>query len=365
MTTIAELTRHLESFAPASLQESYDNSGLIVGDPNAKVTGVLVSLDCTEAIIDEAEANGCNVVVSHHPIVFGGLKRLTGKNYVERTVISAIRKGIAIYAIHTNLDNVRDGVNRKIAERLGLVNIRVLSPKAGLLRKLVTFSPEAHADQVRQALFNAGAGSIGGYDSCSFNSSGTGTFRAGEGTNPFVGDKGNLHREQEVRIEVLYEKWKESSVLTALKSSHPYEEVAFDLYSLENQHPEVGSGVLGEVPQPVGELEFLKNIKEKMLVGVVRHTALTGRTVKKVAICGGSGSFLLNDAKNAGADVFVTADYKYHQFFDAEGRLVIADIGHFESEQFTIELIHDLIVEKFATFAVRLTRVNTNPVSYL
>jgi dinuclear metal center YbgI/SA1388 family protein len=363
--SIAEVIAHLDSFAHPSLQESYDNSGLLVGDAADPVHGIVVSLDCTEAVVEEAAANGCNLIVAHHPIVFGGIKRLNGANYIERTVITAIRKGIAIYAIHTNLDNVRDGVNRMIAARLGLTNLRVLAPKSGMLRKLVTFAPKANAAEVRSALFAAGAGKIGNYDSCSFNLEGTGTFRAAPGADPFVGKIGQLHEEREERIEVVFEKWKQGGILTALRGSHPYEEVAFDIYSLENQHPGIGSGLIGELPEPVSEADFLQKIKKNMAAGCLRHTSLLGKPVRKVAVCGGSGSFLLNDAKKAGADVFLTADFKYHQFFDADGNIVIADIGHYESEQYTIGLLKDLIVEKFATFAVRSTGVNTNPVHYL
>jgi dinuclear metal center YbgI/SA1388 family protein len=365
MTTLHELMAHLEAFAPPSLQESYDNAGLIVGDPNTEVKGVIIALDCTEEVVEEAMATGCNVIVAHHPIVFSGMKRFNGKTYVERTVMKAIKHDIAIYAMHTNLDNVRHGVNRKIAERLGLMNLRVLAPKRGLLRKLVVFVPLAETEAVRSALFAAGAGSIGNYDECSFGLAGTGSFRGREGAQPTVGQVGEHRRESEERIEVIFEAWKESAVLAGLRKSMTYEEIAYDIYSLENTHQGIGAGMVGELENPVSEQEFLLHVKKSMQAGVVRHTRLIGKKVKKVAICGGSGSFLLKDAKKAGADVFVTADFKYHEFFDAEGTLVIADIGHFESEQFTGELIHSLILEKFTTFAVRLTGVNTNPLQYL
>ena len=365
MTHLHELIAHLEAFAPPSLQESYDNSGLIVGDPKTEVKGVLIALDCIEAVVDEAISTGCNVIVAHHPIVFSGMKRFNGKNYVERTVMKAIKNDIAIYAIHTNLDNVRLGVNRKIAERLGLSNLRILSPKRGLLRKLVTFVPLAEAETARKALFAAGAGGIGNYDECSFNLTGTGSFRPNEAANPTVGELNIHQRVEEERMEVIFESWKEAAVLAALRKSMTYEEIAYDIYSLENAHQMVGAGMIGELENPVAEQEFLLHVKKSMQTGCVRHTRLTGKMVIKVAICGGSGSFLLNDAKKAGADIFVTADFKYHEFFDAEEALVIADIGHFESEQFTGELIHSLILEKFTTFAVRLTGVNTNPLQYL
>jgi dinuclear metal center YbgI/SA1388 family protein len=358
------LTSYLESLAPLSYQEDYDNAGLIVGKPDQEVNQALISLDCTEAIVDEAMANNCQVIVSHHPIVFRGLKKFNGKTYVERVVEKAIRNDIALYAIHTNLDNIMRGVNAKICETLGLKNCRVLAPKHGLLKKLVTYAPVANADEVRNALFNAGAGNIGNYSETSFNAEGTGTFKGNENTNPYAGEPGKCHLENEVRIETVYPAILESKILMALVLAHPYEEVAYDLYTLTNQNQQVGSGMIGELDVPMPEKEFLYHIKEKMSVQVIRHTALTGRPVKKVAVCGGAGGFLLKQAIAAGAEIFITADYKYHEFFDAEGKLVIADIGHFESEQFTQQLLYEIIREKFTNFAVRLTEVNTNPVKY-
>lgn len=361
---VKDVVAKLEALAPKSLQESYDNAGLLVGNSDMKITGITVSLDCTEAVIDDAIAAGCNFIVSHHPIIFKGLKSLTGKNYVERTVIKAIENGIALYAIHTNLDNVMLGVNHKIAERLGLVNCKVLAPKTGLLRKLVVFCPDKDADKVRGAMFWAGAGHIGNYDKCSFNSVGTGTFRAGLGANPAVGQIGQLRNESEVKIEVILPDYAQSKVIAAMKSTHPYEEVAYDLFVLANEHQEIGSGLIGNLPHPISESEFLTLLKNKMNTGCIRHTAFTGKKVSTIALCGGSGSFLLGNAITSGADVYVSADFKYHEFFDAEGRLLITDIGHYESEQFTMHLLHDFLTENFPTFAVRLTEVNTNPLNY-
>ncbi|GAB3922766.1 Nif3-like dinuclear metal center hexameric protein [Mucilaginibacter myungsuensis] len=361
---LSELTNYLESLAPLIYQEDYDNSGLIVGHPDMEIRQALVSLDCTEAVVDEAISRGCQVIVSHHPIVFKGLKKFNGRTYVERVVEKAIRHNIAIYAIHTNLDHIKTGVNARICETLGLKNCRILSPKGGLLKKLVTYVPHAQAEQVRGALFKAGAGHIGNYSDCSFNAPGDGTFKPGEGTNPYVGQQGERHTEAETRIETIYPAHLESKVLMALFLAHPYEEVAYDLYTLTNQHQEVGAGMIGEVEYPVDERTFLKRVKDKMDASVIRHTELTGRQVKRVAVCGGSGGFLLKQAIAAGADIFVTADYKYHEFFDAEGKLVIADVGHFESEQFTQHLLCEIIQNKFANFAVRLTEINTNPVKY-
>jgi dinuclear metal center YbgI/SA1388 family protein len=358
------LTNYLESLAPLAYQEDYDNSGLIVGNPEQEVNQALISLDCTEAVVDEAIAKGCQVIISHHPIVFRGLKKFNGKTYVERVVEKAIRNHIAIYAIHTNLDNVVNGVNERICETLGLTNCRILNPKNGLLKKLVTYVPTEKAEQVRNALFHAGAGNIGDYSECSFNAEGIGTFKGGEDTNPYVGEPGTRHYENEVRIETVYPANLESKLLMALFLAHPYEEVAYDLYNLTNQHQQVGSGMIGELDEAMDEGEFLFEIKEKMQAQVIRHTAFTGKSVKRVAVCGGAGGFLLKHAIAAGADVFVTADYKYHEFFDAEGKIVIADIGHFESEQFTQQLLYEIIRKKFTNFAVRLTEINTNPVKY-
>lgn len=364
MMQLRELIAHLERIAPASYQEPYDNSGLIVGDPTQEVKQALISLDCTEAVIDEAIRAGCDLVISHHPIVFKGLKRFTGGSYVERVVMKAIRHGIALYAIHTNLDNVREGVNAMIAKRLGLKNTAILDPKKGLLRKLVVFVPEEHAEQLRDALFAGGAGHIGDYDECSYNTAGYGTFRAGASANPFVGEKGNRHREPETRIEVIFPAHRERQVVLSLMESHPYEVPAYDIYTIDNAHEQVGSGMTGFLEIPMEEREFLERLRKALGAQVIRHTALRGKMVHKVAVCGGAGGFLLGKAIAAGADFFVTADYKYHEFFDADGKIVIADPGHFESEQFTSDLLLEIITKKFPNFAIRLAETNTNPVNY-
>jgi dinuclear metal center YbgI/SA1388 family protein len=365
MITIKNITQHLEQFAPLQLQESYDNSGLITGNPNWEVKGIIVCLDSTEMVIEEAIKHGCNLVVAHHPIIFSGLKKITGKSYVERTIISAIKNDIAIYAVHTNLDNVKDGVNKIICEKLGLQNISILSPKKGLLRKIVTYCPLEQAEKVRAALFEAGAGALGNSDECSFNIPGDGTFRPNEAADPYIGTAGIRHTEKEIRMEMIYQENRQSTILQALFNAHPYEEVAYDIYNLANKDQETGSGMIGELPENQSETEFLKRLKISMKTDCIRYAALSGQEIKKVAVCGGSGSFLLNEAINAGAQAFITADFKYHQFFDAEGKILIADIGHYESEQFTTELIKSLILKKFTTFAVRITEVNTNPVQYM
>ena len=361
---IQDITRCLENFAPLSLQESYDNCGLILGNHQQEVTKALLCLDSTEAVVDEAIATGCNLIIAHHPIVFSGLKKLNGKNYIERTVIKAIKNDIAIYAIHTNLDNVSRGVNLKIGEKLGLKNLQILSPKKQLLKKLATYVPEADAETVRNALFVAGAGNINNYTKCSFNTPGTGTFEGNEQSKPTIGEPGKTATVQEQKIEVVFPIYYEGKIIQALKAAHPYEEVAYDIYMLENIWQEVGSGMVGELPEPISEENFLQQIKDNLQAKVVRHTPLLGKAVKKVAVCGGSGSFLLPNAIAAEADIFITADFKYHQFFDAEGKIVIADIGHYESEQYTPELIQQLLSEKLPSFATLFSKINTNPINY-
>jgi len=359
-----EITNFLESIAPLNYQEDYDNSGLIVGHGNDEINAALVALDCTEQIIDEAIAKNCNLIITHHPIVFKGLKKFNGKTYVERVVLKAIKNNIALYAIHTNLDHVADGVSGEICKRLGIINGKILAPKNNLLKKLVTFCPTANADEVRNALFAAGAGDIGNYSDCSFNAKGIGTFKAGASAAPFVGEKGNQHHEAEVRIETIFKVQDERKVLLTLLENHPYEEVAYDIYALSNKLATVGAGMVGWLPEEMDSIDFLHLVKNQMNAKVIRHTSLLAKKIKKVAVCGGSGSFLLKDAIAAGADAFITADFKYHEFFDAEEQLMICDIGHYESEQFTSNLLIDNIQEKFPNFAIRLTEHNTNPINY-
>lgn len=361
---ISDIVSFLESLAHPSLQESYDNAGLITGQLSQPCTGIVCSLDVTEAVVEEAVSKGCNVIVAHHPIIFRGLKRINGSNYVERTIIAAIKNDIAIYAIHTNLDNVIHGVSGRMASMLGLQQTAVLSPKEGMLRKLFTFVPADNAAALRQALFSAGAGHIGNYSECSFNSDGTGTFTAGAGTDPYVGRIGEQHQEKETRIEVIFPSHLESRIVEALKKAHPYEEVAYDIVPLANIHEATGAGLVGELPAAMEEKLFLEKLKSVFGLSVVRHTAFRRKPVKRVALCGGAGSFLISKALKSRADVYITADMKYHEFFDAEGRMIIADIGHYESEQFTIGLLQEVLEEKFPTFAVLKTTVNTNPVQY-
>ena len=362
---IVDLISAIEVFAAPELQEEYDNAGLITGNAGWECSGVLCSLDVTMEVIEEAKAQNCNLILSHHPIIFRGLKRINGKNYVENIVIEAIKNDIALYAAHTNLDNVLLGVSGIIARKLSLKDIKVLQPKNRLLRRLITFAPLDKAEDVRKAVFDAGAGHIGQYSECSFNSEGTGTFKAEEGADPYVGEIGIQHREKETKIEIVYPFYLETQVVKALVQHHPYEEVAYDIFTMENVHLGIGSGVIGDLEAPMEEKRFLDLIKESFGARGIRHTGLLGKPIQKVAVCGGAGSFLIKKAIAMKADIYITGDVKYHEFFDAEGKLVLADIGHYESEQFTVELLCDLLLKKFPTFAVLKSSVNTNPVNYL
>lgn len=361
---VQEIIGSLETLAPPGFQEQYDNSGLIVGDRKMECSGALICLDVTEDVLQEAKENGCNLVISHHPLVFRGLKRITGNGFVERCLVYAIKNDIAVYAIHTNLDNISKGVNAKISEKIGLVKTSVLMPKEGLLQKLVTFVPVDHAEPLRQALFKAGAGDIGKYRECSFNIPGEGTFMAGEQADPYIGEKHIRHTEKEMRVEVIFPAYRQQSVIDAMKNTHPYEEVAYDILSLGNYLSDVGSGMTGELETEVTEAEFLNNLKNVFGLKVIKHTLFTGKMIRKVAVCGGAGVFLLGQALRAGADAFVTSDIKYHEFFESDGRLLLADIGHYESEQFTIDLLYEVLVQNFPNFAILKTGVNTNPVGY-
>ncbi|MDQ6813739.1 MAG: Nif3-like dinuclear metal center hexameric protein [Bacteroidota bacterium] len=361
---IKEVLAVLEELAPSSYQESYDNCGLITGDSSLDCTGIICTLDATEEVIHEAIEKGCNLIVAHHPIIFSGLKKITGKNYVERAIIAAIKNDIAIYAIHTNLDNLLTGVNGKMADTLQLQNTKVLLHKQNNLMKLIVFVPVDHSEKVREAIFNAGGGSIGKYSECSFNVRGKSTFTPGEGTNPYTGQVGKREESDEEKIEIIFPSYLKKKLITAMAQAHPYEEVAHDIISLNNYFQEVGSGLIGDLPQPIEMHAFLSTLKQRFNLEVIRHTPITKAVVKRIALCGGAGSFLIKQALSARADVFITGDVKYHEFFDAENELVIADIGHWESEQFTIDLLYDVLRSNFTTFAVLKSKVKTNPVNY-
>lgn len=360
---ISDLTKYLESVAPPQLQEDYDNAGLIIGSHSRPCTGVLCTLDVTSAVIAEAKEKNCNLIVAHHPLIFRGLKRINGYSEVELAVIEAIKQDVAIFAAHTNLDNIITGVNSTIADRLQLTNRKVLDPKPHLLKKLFTFIPEDHLDSVRNELFAAGAGFIGNYAECSFSNPGTGSFLGQEGTNPFSGEPGIRKYEKEVKLEVILPVWLEKQVVEALLQSHPYEEVAYDVVSLDNSYDRFGSGLIGDLP-PIDESGFLSKLQHEFGSPTIRHTAFAGRQISRVAVCGGAGSFLISKALSAGADAFVTADLKYHEFFAPEGRMLLCDVGHYESEQYTTSLFVELLLRKFPTFAVLKSETLTNPVRY-
>lgn len=361
---IQEVINHLEEFAPLAYAEDFDNVGLLVGNKNNELTGILVTLDTIEEVVDEAIQNNCNLIVSFHPIIFKGLKKITGRSYVERTVLKAIKNDIAIYAIHTALDNAMEGVNDAICQQLELVNKQILIPQKQTIKKLTTFVPVKEAEKLRMALFNAGAGNIGNYTHCSFNSEGFGTFNGNENSNPTKGAKGDIHKEQETQITVTYTRHFESNILKALFESHSYEEVAYEITTLENTNQHIGMGMIGELKNPMDEKHFLNFVKTKMNTPLIRHTSLLGKNIKKIAVLGGSGSFAIEAAKVSGADAFITADLKYHDFFTAENQLLLLDIGHFESEQFTKNLLVAFLIKKITNFAVVLSKTNTNPVKY-
>ena len=365
MLIVKDIVSAIEFLAPQGLQETWDNSGLLTGKPDQTVSGVLVCLDVTPEVLDEAVSKGCNMVVSHHPAVFGAMKRFGGDSLQERVLTKAIRNDIVLYSCHTNLDSVRGGVSGKMAEILGLTGGRILVPRESDLIKLVCFIPASHAGAVGQAIFEAGAGTIGNYDSCSFQTDGFGTFRALEGSNPFSGQVGSMHQEPEVRFETIFPRHLQKRVVAAMLAVHPYDEVAYDLYPLLNKNPSQGLGVVADLSQPVQDEVFLRQVMHAFNLPVVRHTRLPGILISKVALCGGSGAEFLRDAIGSGADIYLTADIKYHSWFDIPANFILADIGHFESEQFAINVLAESIKEKFPKFAVCLTEVNTNPINYL
>ncbi len=355
----------LEGFAPLANAEDFDNVGLLVGNLEMEITGILVTLDTLEKTVDEAIATNCNLIVSFHPIIFSGLKKITGKNYVERVVLKAIKNDIAIYAIHTALDNVPHGVSKGMCDALNLTNRKVLMPKSGAIKKLTTYVPNKNLDEVRQALFNAGAGNIGNYEECSFSTEGYGTFKGTENSNPVIGTKGILQTEAESQLNVTFESRLQGKLLEALFNSHPYEEVAYEITSLDNNNQLLGMGMTGDLPEAMGEREFLNFVKTAFNANGIRHSAKRNKPINRVAVLGGSGSFAIEAAKASGADAYITADLKYHQFYQAENQILLVDIGHYESEQYTKNILADFLTKKFTNFAVFLSQENTNPINYL
>lgn len=362
---ISEFLPTLELLAPLAYAEDFDNVGLLVGEFEQDITGVLVCHDALEEVIDEAISKNCNFIVCFHPILFSGLKKINGKNYVERAIIKAIRNNIAIYAIHTALDNHEDGVNKILCDTLGIINSEVLIPKTNYIQKLVTYVPEGTDEKVREALFQAGAGSIGNYKRCSFSSDGIGSFEGIERSTPKIGKRDEFVELKEIKIEVIFERHLQKSILKNLFKNHPYEEVAFEIYNLENKLQNVGMGRIGFLETPMNEEEFLRMVKSNTKAGGIRFSSFRNKPIHKVAVLGGSGSFAIKDAIQQGADAFITADLKYHQFYEAENQILLADIGHYESERFTKNYIVEFLSKKMPNFAVILSTVNTNPVNYI
>jgi len=362
---VSDIIKILEEFAPLSLQENYDNSGLLIGSKNSSITGILLTIDITEDVVNEAIEKKCNFIISHHPLIFKPIKRLTNETETQRCIVKLLKNDIAVYAAHTNFDNVIEGVNAKIADKIGLTNRSVLLPISDKLLKLITYVPKLHAVSVRNAIFEAGAGNIGNYDSCSFAVEGFGTFKANDLAQPFVGDVNKLHIEPEIKLEVILPEYVKSQVINALFKSHPYEEPAYDLIPLQNTSNRLGAGIVGDLENEIDELEFLNNLKEIFNCKTIRHTNLLSKKIKRVALCGGSGSFLLKNAILTGADIFISGDFKYHEFFDAKNQILIADLGHFETEQYTKHIFYELITKKMPTFAVRISETKTNPINYL
>lgn len=362
---IRDITNYIEEIAPLSYAEDFDNVGLLVGNYTTNVTGVLVTLDTLEETVDEAIANNCNLIISFHPIIFGGLKKLNGTNYVERVVLKAIKNDIAIYATHTALDNSKVGVSAKMCEILNLKNNKILIPKKGIIKKLTTYVPFAEASNLREKLFEAGAGTIGNYDHCSFNVEGKGSYRGNEDSNPVIGKKGELQYEEETCITVTFESYLEGKILTQLFKHHPYEEVAYEVITLNNSHQNIGMGMIGEFENSLDETEFLQLVKSTFKTDCVRHSKLLGKPIKTVAVLGGAGSFAISNAIREKADAYVSADFKYHEFYKAEERILLADVGHYESEQFTKNLLVDYLTKKFTNFAIRLSEKSTNPIHYI
>ncbi|MAD96764.1 MAG: Nif3-like dinuclear metal center hexameric protein [Flavobacteriaceae bacterium] len=362
--TIKEVAHIIEELAPLAYAEDFDNVGLLVGDYQTEVTGVLVTLDTLEDTVDEAIESGCNLIVSFHPIIFSGLKKLNGASYVERVVLKAIRNNIAIYATHTALDNSILGVSDGICNQLGLINTKILLPKRHILKKLITYVPRENAEALKEQLFEAGAGSIGNYDQCSFNIDGLGTYRGNDSANPTIGKKGVLQKEHEVMVSVIFEARFESKIVTALQENHPYEEVAYEVITTDNTYQNVGMGKIGELAEPMSEKDFFQYVKMTMNTPCIRHSRLLGKPIKKVAVLGGSGSFAIEDAKIQGADAYISADFKYHDFFKAENKIMLMDIGHYESEQFTKMLLKEYLTKKITNFAIVLSEKSTNPIFY-
>lgn len=344
--------------------EDFDNVGLLCGNADREVTGILVCHDALEAVVDEAAEAGCNLIVCFHPIIFSGLKSLTGKNYVERAVMKAIENKIAIYAVHTAWDNDYFGVNYRICEELKLKNQTILMPKKHGLQQLVVYVPKDYSEKVKQAAFDAGAGNIGFYDECSFSVSGKGNFRPLPGSDPFEGEECVRESTEEDVLYFIFESYRQKKVLAKVREAHPYEEMAYQIYQLENENAYEGLGRYGDLEEEMEECEFFNLVKETFALQVIRHSESIGKKIRRIGVLGGSGASGISAALAAGCDAYLTGDLKYHDFFRAEGRMLLCDIGHFESERFVTQQLFQIFSEKFTKFAVLKSNVNTNPVKY-
>lgn len=362
---ILDVIKYLDQLIPAGYQESYDNCGLQVGDTSAEITGALISLDLTEAVVDEAVETRSNLIVTHHPFIFGGLKHIDADSPAGRIIYKLIRNGIAVYSAHTSLDKLSNGVSAQLAKRLGLCNLRILAPDSDSLKQLVVYCPKEQSQQLKDALYAAGAGNIGNYRHCSYSVNGTGTFEPLQGANPFVGTVGSETYTSEERIEMVYPKAFENKIVSALKANHPYETPAYSLIPLSNANPDVGLGIVGELPEDVEIETFIETVKQTVGIPVVRHSELCRKKVRTVALCGGAGAEFIGTAVAQNADIYLTSDIKYHDFQKATGHIVLADIGHYESEQFAKEFFYDKLSEKFRIFAIRIAKTETNFVGYM
>lgn len=362
---VSEVTKIIEGFAPPAIAESFDNVGLMVGEGSMRVTGILLTLDVIEEHIDEAIERGLNLIITHHPLIFSPLKTISGRDYIQRIIIRALRNNIAIYSAHTNIDSTQGGVSHRLGEMLELTNMRVLHPSSGNLLKLIIYTPFDYANSVRKALADSGAGTIGAYGSCSFSSSGEGRFSAKEGAAPFVGSIGELHTENEERIETIVAAHKLDSVMNAVRRVHPYEEIAYDIIELKNKDKNIGLGVTGELSCEVSMVDFIERVKKVVKIPTIKHSRPHKTTVRTVALCGGAGASFIGDAIRSNADIYLTGDLKYHDFFTPEKSITIADIGHFESEQFTLDIFYDVLIKKITNFAICKTTINCNPINYL
>lgn len=362
--TIQKVIAEIEKHIAMPQAEDFDNVGLLCGLPERNVSGILVCHDALENVVDEAIQRNCNLIVCFHPIIFSGLKSLTGKNYVERAVLKAIENKVAIYAIHTAFDNDYYGVNAGICNLLGLKNLKILQPKKNNLKQLNVYVPKDYSEKVKEALFSAGAGNIGFYDECSFKVEGKGTFRPTEGSNPFSGEQNVRENADEDMISVIFESFKQNQLIAAMKSAHPYEEVAHQIYQIDNENQYSGLGMYGEFETEMDEREFMSFVKEKFNLNIIKHSDFNQKKIRRVGVLGGSGASGIKAALSKKCDAYLTGDLKYHDYFLAESKMLICDIGHYESEQLVSQQLFEILSQKFSTFAILKSSEKTNPVNY-